>query len=180
MNKSMTLGTVFGAIAATAAVSMAGFTYIEKKPAFAEVVNVQPVKETYTTPRQECHDKQVTKAKPVQDQHQAIGTVAGAIVGGLLGNQIGGGSGQKIATVAGAAAGGYAGNKVQEDMQRRDTYTTTERVCKTVQDQHEKVVGYDVQYKLGETIDMVRMDYQPGPTIPVKDGKLLLEKTVVQ
>ena len=34
------------------------------------------------------------------------------MVGGLLGNQVGGGNGKKVATVAGALMGGYAGNEV--------------------------------------------------------------------
>jgi len=178
MNKSMALGAGFGAVAATTAVALAGFTYIDKEPDFAEVMDVKPVKESYTTPREECYNKQVTKVRPVQDQHQVAGTVVGALVGGLIGNQFGGGSGKKIATVAGAAAGGYAGNQVQEGMQQRDTYTTTQRVCKTVQDKHEKIVGYDVQYKLGDNLSMVRMDYKPGPIIPVKNGKLVLQQPV--
>jgi outer membrane lipoprotein SlyB len=40
------------------------------------------------------------------------GVIAGAVIGGLLGNQIGAGSGKAAATVAGVAAGGYAGNEI--------------------------------------------------------------------
>lgn len=47
-----------------------------------------------------------------------IGTVGGAVVGGLLGNQVGGGSGRTAATVAGALGGAAAGNQVD---QRRNT-----------------------------------------------------------
>lgn len=43
-----------------------------------------------------------------------IGVIGGAVIGGLLGNQIGGGNGKKIATVGGAVAGGYAGNEVEK------------------------------------------------------------------
>ena len=46
---------------------------------------------------------------------EVLGTVAGAAVGGLLGNQIGGGSGRTTATVLGAAAGGFAGYKIAEE-----------------------------------------------------------------
>jgi len=99
----------------------------------------------------------------------------GAVAGGLLGNQIGGGSGKKIATVAGAVGGGYAGNKVQEGMQERDTYTATETRCSTVVDTSEKVVGYDVKYQLDGKIGQVRMDRDPGAQIPVnKEGQLVL------
>ncbi|MDB5823116.1 MAG: 17 kDa surface antigen [Herminiimonas sp.] len=47
----------------------------------------------------------------VSDMHP-VGTGVGAVVGGLLGNQVGGGNGKKLATVAGVLLGGYAGNEV--------------------------------------------------------------------
>ncbi len=47
----------------------------------------------------------------VSDMHP-VGTGVGAVVGGLLGNQVGGGNGKKLATVAGLLLGGYAGNEV--------------------------------------------------------------------
>jgi len=43
-----------------------------------------------------------------------IGAVGGAVVGGLLGNQLGGGTGKKVATVGGAVAGGFAGNEIEK------------------------------------------------------------------
>ena len=136
---------------------------------------VQPIKETIKTPREVCKDVAVTRQAPVKDQHQIAGTAIGAVVGGLLGNQVGGGNGKKIATVAGAVGGGYAGNKVQEGMQERDTYTTTETRCHTVTDTSEKLVGYDVKYQLDGKIGQVRMDRDPGMQIPVNDqGQLVL------
>ena len=44
-----------------------------------------------------------------------VGTGIGAVVGGVLGHQVGGGNGKKLATVAGALLGGYAGNEVAHD-----------------------------------------------------------------
>jgi uncharacterized protein YcfJ len=44
-----------------------------------------------------------------QPNYMAIGT--GAVVGGLLGNQVGSGNGRKLATVAGIIGGGYLGNQ---------------------------------------------------------------------
>lgn len=44
-----------------------------------------------------------------------IGTVGGAVVGAVLGNQVGGGSGRKAATIAGAVGGGVIGNKVDQN-----------------------------------------------------------------
>jgi hypothetical protein len=46
---------------------------------------------------------------------EVLGTAAGAAVGGVLGHQVGRGSGQTAATVAGAAVGGFAGYKLTED-----------------------------------------------------------------
>lgn len=44
-----------------------------------------------------------------------VGTGIGAVVGGVLGNQVGGGNGKKLATLAGVLLGGYAGNEVAHD-----------------------------------------------------------------
>ena len=44
-----------------------------------------------------------------------VGVVGGAVVGGLLGNMVGGGNGRKLATVGGAVAGGYAGNEIEKN-----------------------------------------------------------------
>lgn len=41
-----------------------------------------------------------------------IGIGVGAVVGGLLGNQVGGGNGKTLATIAGAVGGGYIGNEI--------------------------------------------------------------------
>lgn len=54
----------------------------------------------------------------------AVGIVGGAVVGGLLGNQVGKGNGKTVATVAGAAAGGYAGNEVQKHITSREVWVT--------------------------------------------------------
>lgn len=50
----------------------------------------------------------------VSDMHP-VGTGIGAVVGGVLGHQVGGGNGKKLATVAGVLLGGYAGNEVAHD-----------------------------------------------------------------
>ncbi|MBB2487154.1 glycine zipper 2TM domain-containing protein [Mitsuaria sp. WAJ17] len=49
-----------------------------------------------------------------QGKASGIGAVGGAVLGGLLGNQVGGGTGKKIATIGGAVAGGYAGNEIEK------------------------------------------------------------------
>jgi len=51
-----------------------------------------------------------------------VGAVGGAVVGGLLGNQIGGGSGKDVATVVGALGGGYVGNEVEKRVKSTKYY----------------------------------------------------------
>jgi outer membrane lipoprotein SlyB len=52
------------------------------------------------------------RSQTVENSNAAIGTIGGALVGGLLGNQIGSGRGRTAATVVGAAGGAYAGNRM--------------------------------------------------------------------
>ena len=177
VNKSMLVGAVLGAVGVTAGGAVATYKLVSSGPEYAEVLAVQPVNETIKTPREVCNDVAVTRQRPVKDQHQIAGTVIGAVAGGLLGNQVGGGTGKKIATVAGAVGGGYAGNKVQEHMQAGDTYTTTETRCKTVTDTSEKLVGYDVKYQIDGKVSQVRMDHDPGSRIPLTDdGQLVMSQ----
>lgn len=58
-----------------------------------------------------------SEAKP-----SGVGVVAGAVVGGLLGNQVGGGTGRTLATVAGAVGGGYAGNEIEKRTRKGVAY----------------------------------------------------------
>jgi len=174
VNKSMLVGAVLGAVVVSAGGAFATYALVDRGPEFASVLAVRPVKETIQTPREVCKDVTVTRQRPVQDSNRLAGTAVGAVVGGLLGSQVGGGNGKKIATVAGAVGGGYAGNQVQGRMQANDTYSTTETRCSTVTDSHEKIVGYEVKYDLEGKSGQVRMDRDPGQRIPVHDGQLVL------
>ena len=54
-----------------------------------------------------------------------MGTVAGAIVGGVAGHQVGGGSGKDLATVAGAIGGAFAGREVEARSKSYTVYDVT-------------------------------------------------------
>lgn len=176
MDKSMIVGIVIGGAAVTAIGGIAGYQISHRSPAYAEVLKAEPIVHTVKTPHQVCKDELVTHQAPTQDSNRIAGTAIGAVVGGLLGNQIGGGGGRSVATIGGAAAGGYAGNRIQKNMQDSKTQTTHETRCKTVYDSQQKVMGYNVTYRLGDKQDVVRMDYDPGARIPVNDGQLVLTK----
>jgi len=173
MNKSLITGLVVGGIAVTAAGAFAGYQAMDDRRS-AEVLDVQPLTKTVRTPRQVCSDEVVTHQATTKDPNQVAGTIIGAVAGGVLGNQIGGGTGKTVATVAGAAAGGYAGNKVQENMQEKNTTQTVERRCRTVYDSSEAPDGYEVRYRLAGQEGTVRTDRDPGRSIPVENGQLVL------
>jgi uncharacterized protein YcfJ len=143
------------------------------RAAHARVVDVRPVTDAVSEPREVCRDEPVVQQAPVRDEHRVAGTLIGAAIGGLLGNQIGDGDGRRIATVAGAAAGGYAGNRIQDRVQRSNTVTTTERRCETVYETRERARGYDVTYSYEGRTQTVRMDHDPGERLPVRDGRVL-------
>ncbi len=53
---------------------------------------------------------QTAQARPACDDHNIVGTVGGAVAGGLVGSQFGKGNGKGLATAGGAVAGGALGN----------------------------------------------------------------------
>jgi len=55
-----------------------------------------------------------------QMNNQDVGTVTGAVAGGLLGSQFGRGGGQMLAIGAGTLAGAYIGGKVGQSMDETD------------------------------------------------------------
>jgi uncharacterized protein YcfJ len=176
MNKSLAVGLVIGAVAATTVGAVAGYRVITA-PSGAEVVSAKALTKTIKTPRQECHDEQVTHTKEAKDKNRLVGTGVGAVVGGLLGSRIGGGNTRIFTGLAGAAAGGYAGNQIEQKVQKGNTETTTEKRCVTVYDAHEEPNGYEVVYMLDGKRHHVHMDHDPGKQIPVHDGQIVIEKT---
>lgn len=85
------------------------------------VIKEVPVKQAAPKPRPVQHvasrsyDSAPVYREPAprpapQPNYVAIGT--GAVVGGLLGNQVGSGNGRKLATIAGVIGGGMIGNQI--------------------------------------------------------------------
>ncbi|MCE0488469.1 glycine zipper 2TM domain-containing protein [Pantoea sp. Mb-10] len=175
MNKSMLAGIGIGVAAALGVAAVASMDVFDRGPQYAQVLSATPIKESIKQPRQECRNVTITHRRPVQDENRIAGSVLGAVAGGVLGHQFGGGRGRDVATVAGALAGGYGGNQVQGALQDRDTYTTSEQRCRTVYDKQDKMLGYDVTYKIGDQQGKIRMENDPGTRIPLdRNGQLIL------
>jgi outer membrane lipoprotein SlyB len=62
-----------------------------------------------------CATVEAIKVVQASGEASALGTLGGAAVGGLLGNQVGSGHGRTAATVAGAAAGALAGRSIERN-----------------------------------------------------------------
>jgi len=176
MNRSNVVGAVVGAITVLSIGAIGGYQ-VAKGPSYAKVTLITPVHQSVRDPEKVCETVPVTHRAPVKDENRIAGSVIGGVAGGLLGNQFGRGTGNTLSTIAGAAGGAYAGNKVQQNLQERDTYTSSEKKCHVVQKYHDAIVGYDVRYSLNGQESTVRMSEPPADNrIPVEHGKLVLSQ----
>jgi outer membrane lipoprotein SlyB len=57
-----------------------------------------------------------------------LGTLAGAVIGGVAGHQVGSGKGNTAATVVGSAGGAYVGHQLEKRNQAPDAYAFTVRM----------------------------------------------------
>ncbi|HEY7773008.1 MAG TPA: glycine zipper 2TM domain-containing protein [Marinagarivorans sp.] len=140
-------------------------------PRLASVVSSRPIIVAGRV-REVCEDQLVTHQAPVQDQNQIAGTAAGAVIGGLLGNQVGGGDGKKVATAIGAIAGGVIGKNTQARHQQQQTYQTSETVCRDEREP-DRTTGYDVTVSVDGQPQQLTLSYAPGDSLPVVDGELI-------
>jgi outer membrane lipoprotein SlyB len=76
----------------------------------------------------ECGIIESVREVDVKGEGSGIGVVGGAVVGGLLGNQVGGGRGKDVMTVVGAVGGGFAGNEVEKRVKASKSYSITVRL----------------------------------------------------
>jgi len=139
-------------------------------PQYAQVVSVEPVRQSISDPQRVCHDQVVTHTAPPRDQNHIAGTAIGAVAGGLLGHMVGGHHSKTLTTVAGAGIGGYAGNRIEAAHQQGQVTQTVERQCDTVDNASSKVVAFDVHYVYNGVTRTVRMDHDPGDRVQVQQG----------
>lgn len=85
-------------------VAQARPAYNDNNDGYRETAYREPVRQQQPAPA------------PAQPNYVGIGT--GAVIGGLIGNQVGGGRGKALATVAGVIGGGMLGNAVQNQVQQ--------------------------------------------------------------
>ena len=87
-------------------VAQARPAYNDNNDAYRDTAYREPVRQPQPVPA----------PAPAQPNYVGIGT--GAVIGGLIGNQVGGGRGKALATVAGVIGGGMLGTAVQNQVQQ--------------------------------------------------------------
>ena len=97
----------------------------------------------------------IHESQQTSTEARVLGSVGGAIAGGLLGSTIGGGSGQTIATVLGSVGGSIAGSAIAK-------HAGAETV-------------WDVTVRFDDSIDRTirvreRPTVRPGDRVNVSDG----------
>ncbi len=125
-------------------------------------VPVTAVRAVMGPPEQRCW---VERQQVVEERGGNAGsTVLGAIIGGVLGHQVGGGRGKDVATAVGAVAGAAIGN----DAGRNGGSVVTDRDvqrCRTVAGG--QPAYWDVSYLYRGVEHRVQMSSPPGRTIIV-------------
>jgi outer membrane lipoprotein SlyB len=74
---------------------------------------------------QSCGTVESVREVSTQGTSNGMGAAGGAVVGGLLGNQVGGGHGKEAMTVVGAIGGAIAGNHIEKRVKATVSYETT-------------------------------------------------------
>ena len=69
-----------------------------------------------------CGNVESVRTIKQRAEGSGIGAAGGAVLGGLLGNQIGGGNGKTLATAAGAIGGAVVGNQVEGNVKATTSY----------------------------------------------------------
>ena len=130
---------------------------------------VTSVRAVLGSPTQRCW---VERENVVQYSNNNAGAViAGTILGGILGHQVGGGRGQDLATVGGAIAGATLGANLSNNGTGQYVVTQNVQRCTTVPSQAQPEY-WDVTYTFRNVEHRIQMATPPGRTITVNRSGL--------
>jgi len=126
----------------------------------AEVTSVRAV---LGAPEQRCWVEREEFARE-RGNANIPAAIAGAVIGGILGHQVGGGRGQDVATAGGVVAGAAIGSNIGRNGER--SYGQNVQRCSTVPNQGAPEY-YDVTYNFRGKEHRVQMAMAPGRTVRV-------------
>ena len=144
---------------------VAGYDYRRRNNERLYEANVTSVRAVVGTPEQRCWVEREQISEERSTANIPV-TIAGAVIGGILGHQVGGGRGKDIATVGGAVAGGALGYYLGRDgspAQGRDVQR-----CENVPSQA-RPDFWDVTYNFRGQEYRVQMTAPPGNTVTVNE-----------
>lgn len=127
--------------------------------------NITSVRAVVGPPTQRCW---VEREQIVQNSggSNAPAVVAGALLGGILGHQFGGGTGKDLATAGGAIAGATLGSNIGSNNSGQVVVNQNVQRCTTVQNQSQADY-WDVTYNFRGQEHRIQMATPPGRTITV-------------
>ena len=186
MKKNMVLAALIGVTGLLSAGALAGYL-AWRNPAFAEVVSVEPVRQFIAAPERRCVDTQVFRHETAGNDEPALAVVIDGMAGGAITRQpvrV-----EKVATLSAVAAGDPGGRAVQDNKVPAKTIRSSKAAnkaqskqaasvagahCRRAERVSEKIVAYDVRYRLHGKTTKVRMDHDPGTHLPVRNGKVVI------
>lgn len=124
----------------------------------ARVISSTPVMTQVAVPRQVCSNQQVT----TPGQKSGVGGIMGAIAGGAIGSNLGGGDGRLIASAVGLIGGAMLGDKLEG---AGASQTQNVQSCTTQSFYETRTTAYNVVYEFGGKQYTVQMPQDPGPTL---------------
>lgn len=149
---------------------------------YAPVLDVQPIVRVVQVerPRRECWQEEVYEQTSAGPAHRPLGTagptIAGGILGGVIGHQFGGGSGKDAMTALGALMGAaIAGDRAQRRAYgyasaAHEVRPVTVERCQTSTERfaEERVEGYRVTYEYQGREYTLRTREKPGQQIKLR------------
>ena len=152
--------------------------YGDGRYVYAKVVNAKPVFEIVQVPEsyQVCEDRLVRRR--VAEYRSPGPAIFGAILGGVIGNQLARGqhhghySDRAMATMAGATIGSMVGSEIQYAKYPARYYTERVPVCRTQTDwrSEKRIVAWDVAWKYRGRVHHSRVVERPGKRVRVRIG----------
>jgi uncharacterized protein YcfJ len=120
-------------------------------------------------PEQRCWVEREQVVVQERSNANVPGAIGGAIIGGILGHQVGGGRGQDIATVGGAVAGAAVGANIGRDRNGQQVQSQDVQRCENVPSQA-RPDHWDISNSCGGQEHLMQMTTAPpGPTITVNE-----------
>lgn len=136
-----------------------------------QVISSMPVYQQVAVPRQICTQAPAA----VQNTASGAGALMGAIAGGAVGNQIGGGSGRALATMAGVLGGALMGDRIENQGSQLHNQTT----CTTQTAYENRLSGFNVVYEFAGKQYKVQLPQDPGPTVQLQVTPIITPRSEI-